>query len=79
VGGSATSQHRLGEAADGYPLEDDIGRVFRWIVDTLTFGQAILENPTDSARPWLHLSLPRLSGPNQEALEYDGKIYRVFR
>src|SRR3990167_5951830 len=32
VGGSKTSQHRLGEAADFKPLEFNIDKVYKWII-----------------------------------------------
>jgi len=72
VGGSPSSQHLFGEAADIRPLDIDLDTVFDWILRTRTFGQAILE-PT-----WIHISLPRLNKPNQQALTFDGKDYKPY-
>ena len=58
VGGSATSQHCKGEAADievpGVPNAD----VAQWIVDNLDFDQVILEfhNPDEINSGWVHVS-----------------------
>ena len=74
VKGSATSQHRLGEAVDFTPLEAEMKDVFRWLVQDsgIAFGQAILE-PS-----WIHVALTRLKGPNYQALTFDGKTYRPY-
>lgn len=67
VGGAATSQHCLGEAADLITLEAPLRDVYRWIVEDsrLAFGQCIYElHATD----WIHISLPRINKPNHEAL-----------
>lgn len=59
VGGSPTSQHMRGEAADfhvhGVPLE----QVFDWIRrgSGLAFGQLILEGVQAGRPTWIHLSL----------------------
>lgn len=75
IGGAAKSQHRYGEAADfrvpGANLED----VFEWCKDHLTFGQVIYEAPENGA-PWIHISLPRFGGENQQALTWDGVSYK---
>lgn len=74
VGGTPSSQHRKGEAADFKPLEADIVQVFKWIVHKsgLHYGQVILE-PS-----WIHISLPRKDKPNYMALTYDGKEYKAY-
>lgn len=74
VGGSATSQHRFGEAVDFIPLEADMKEVFYWLVKDsgIAFGQAILEPG------WIHVSLVRVKGPNYQALTFDGKTYRPY-
>jgi hypothetical protein len=76
VGGSPSSQHLFGEAADIQPLDVDLDTVFDWIVRTLTFGQAILEQRGEDW--WIHISLPRLNKPNQQALIYDGVEYKPY-
>lgn len=74
VKGSATSQHRFGEAVDFIPLEAEMKDVFRWLVQDsgIAFGQAILEPG------WIHTSLVRVKGPNHQALTFDGKTYRPY-
>mgnify|MGYP001578385547 CR=1 FL=1 len=78
VGGSSSSQHCFGEAADFVPLDADIDNVFKWIVkgSGLQYGQCIKESI--SGRRWIHISLPREGRTNQEALVYDGKTYQSF-
>jgi uncharacterized protein YcbK (DUF882 family) len=75
VGGSETSQHRLGEAADIVPAEADLKAVYRWIVEEsrIAFGQAIYERDS-----WLHVALCRLDKPNREALVFNGKRYERY-
>lgn len=87
VGGSKTSQHLLGEAADFVPIGisrpsivyaglSPVSReeVFLWLIKEsgLKWGQVILE-PT-----WIHISLPRQAKPNQVALTFDGKNYKTW-
>lgn len=68
VGGSQTSQHSFGEAADFnvQGFEDRAGqlKVMKWIVDAnIPFGQLLLE------RGCVHISLPRTWAP-REVAEY---------
>ena len=77
VGGSPSSQHLFGEAADIQPLDIDIDTVFDWIVRTLTFGQAILEQRGEDW--WIHLSLPRFSPKkNNESLVFKNGVYSPY-
>ncbi|MBI2412486.1 MAG: peptidase M15 [Deltaproteobacteria bacterium] len=78
VGGSSTSQHVKGEAADIVPVDADLDEVFGWIAKDggICFGQAIREKKGGS--DWIHLSLPRVGGPNQQRLVYDGKGYAPY-
>lgn len=83
VGGSKTSQHMSGQAADivvpGHRLED----VFAWIVKEsgLPFGQAILEGPNGKIS-WIHISLGepwRAKDRSRQALTWDGKTYAPWK
>lgn len=78
VGGKSTSQHVDGAAADIVPVEADIDEVMEWIVreSGLKFGQCIIENV--KGKRWIHISLPRSSRPNQQAMTYDGKEYKAY-
>lgn len=92
VGGTATSQHVKGEAVDFIPVEivpalpqkmptsaQRLDLIFAWLVKEsgLRFGQCIRESKSGS--DWIHISLPRLVGNNQEALLFDGKSYKWYR
>lgn len=82
VGGSATSQHSRGEAADIVCPAVSVDELHRWIVveSGLKFGQCILEKPAGNA--WVHISLgapyrdPKKCG---ESLAFDGKTYTPKR
>ena len=77
VEGSKTSQHMEGEAADIVPLISDIDIVFSWAEKNLKYGQIIIEHK--DAR-WIHISLPRIGGMNQQALLYkDGRYSNYSR
>jgi hypothetical protein len=71
VGGSKTSQHMRGEAADIVAPAVSVEELHRWICaeSGLAFGQCILEKSSPS-KPfsWVHVSL----GTKREALVYDG-------
>ena len=81
VGGSATSQHSKGEAADiGCGVSD--AELHRWIVTQsgLKFGQCILEQPP--GRSWVHISLGapyRDAKRCGESLKFDGKAYTALK
>jgi hypothetical protein len=75
IGGSKTSQHLVGQAADfhveGHSLQD----VFDFIrKSTLRFGQCILEGAAPNHPTWIHLSIetPAFS---RQVLTYDGTRY----
>lgn len=82
VGGSATSQHSKGEAADIVCPSTTVDELHQWIVteSSLKYGQCILEKPAGSA--WVHISLgapyrdPKKCG---ESLYFDGKTYTPKR
>ncbi|MCK5602193.1 peptidase M15 [Candidatus Pacearchaeota archaeon] len=72
IGGSPTSQHCNGEAADIRTPDADLWKVYLWMLDNLSFGQCIYEEK--GAARWIHISLPRLDKSNQRALLFkDGK------
>jgi len=74
VGGSVTSQHPAGEAADTVPQRYDIDKLFNWIISHIIFGQCIRESK--NGKDWIHISLPRLNKENQQALIYENGVYR---
>lgn len=62
VGGSPTSDHMTGRAAD-FTVEDFTDTqgllcLFLWCRDNLDYGQLIFYAPKDRP-PWIHLGLPR--------------------
>lgn len=74
IGGSKTSQHPKGEAADFHPLHVTLEEAFRRIrASDLMFGQVILEGGTPGRPSWVHIS----SGTRREALIFDGHHYSV--
>ena len=58
VGGSKTSQHMRGEAADLHVVGVDFFTVARFVVEYLDFDQLILEfcDPSGFGRGWVHCS-----------------------
>ena len=76
IGGSKTSQHCKGEAADIRTPDADLWKVYLWILDNLSFGQCIYEIKGDAK--WIHISLPRLDKPNQQALLYKDGEYSNY-
>lgn len=59
IGGSRTSQHMRGEAADLHLPGHDLAEVWEWIGwhSRLPFGQVILEGQQAGRPTWLHVSL----------------------
>jgi len=83
VGGSATSQHSKGEAADIVVASATVEQLHKWIVTEsgIKFGQCILEMPPGS-KGWVHLSLGvpyRAADKSGQVLHYDGKSYTPKR
>lgn len=63
VGGSKTSQHMKGEAADLIPVDGDTRRLFYLIKEMIDnkeirCGQLIWEYGTQTKPKWVHISLP---------------------
>jgi zinc D-Ala-D-Ala carboxypeptidase len=83
VGGSKSSQHMVGEAADFVPLNDKIAlmTVVDWVrkESGLKWGQLINEHPGNSK--WIHISLgdPWRKSNNMQVLDYDGKAYTPIK
>jgi hypothetical protein len=78
VGGSITSQHCKGEAADFSVASATDDELHKWIVTEsgIKFGQCILEKPP--GKSWVHLSLGapyRAAAKCNESLYFDGKTY----
>ncbi len=79
VGGSATSQHSKGEAADIVCPGTDLDTLMRWIVHEsgIAYGQVIRE-PS-----WIHVSLGAPWRPvakcGQALVTTDGKTYAPWR
>ncbi len=78
VGGSRTSQHSQGEAAD-IEVAGVSNRVLaRWIRDNLDFDQVILEfhNSADPNSGWVHVSYNHNGAQRKQALTTrDGRVF----
>ena len=77
IGGSKTSQHSRGQAADIEIPTVDNATLAQWIIDNLEWDQLILEfykkgEPTSG---WVHVSY-NAEGNRKEILTYDGKSYQ---
>lgn len=80
VGSTVRSQHLKAEAADIQFMDSaSIETVMEWIVTVsgLDFGQCILEKLGGGV--WIHISLPRLSGENLQALVIDDEGRREYQ
>ena len=66
IGGATNSQHTKGEAADIFPLKDDIDTVFSLIIREFKYDQVILEKNNSGAR-WIHISY-KSEGNRQKAM-----------
>jgi zinc D-Ala-D-Ala carboxypeptidase len=74
VGGAATSQHMVGQAADIHVQGTPDSKVFEWVwkASGLKFGQLILE--TVGGAQWVHVS----TGTKREVLTYiNGKYAKL--
>ena len=84
IGGSKTSQHMKGEAADFHCSDARLEDVMRWIVveSGLAYGQVILEGHTAGEPTWIHLSLGapwRVGSQCMQALTFDGQSYHPYK
>lgn len=78
VGGSPTSQHALGQAADFHCTKAGLQEVWEWIwkESHLPFGQLILEGHAPNQPTWVHVSLGRPWHRNSgQVMTFDGKRY----
>ena len=64
IGGSATSQHSLGQAID-IDTTSDNRKLFDYIKDNLVFDQLIWEYGNDSAPDWVHVSYSEVRNRKQ--------------
>ena len=79
IGGSSTSQHCLGQAADlKFKGGNDI--LFNWLKDNTDFDQLIWEFGTDEEPSWVHISYsPRHRKQILKATKRNGKTkYLLF-
>ena len=78
IGGSKTSQHMLGQAADIEALDGNNAELFKIIKSMmedgkLMVGQLIWEYGTKKQPNWVHVSLPRKDRMNNQILYYFDK------
>lgn len=66
IGGSTTSDHIKGCAADIFPLEKNIDDVFSLIIRKFKYNQVILERNNAGAK-WIHISYKK-EGNKQQAM-----------
>lgn len=80
IGGSKTSQHTKGEAADFHVVGISLPEVARLIVESgLRFGQLIVEDGDGDGVPtWIHLSLFVAGQHENEVLWFDGHKYHKY-
>jgi zinc D-Ala-D-Ala carboxypeptidase len=73
IGGSKTSQHCRGEAADFHVTGHSVYEVVNWISENLDFDQLILENfvPNIMNSGWVHCSYSKRNR-NQEMTKFKG-------
>lgn len=71
VGGSKTSQHMTGEAADIHIPDEATGkRWFLWMMDNLHFDQLIWEKSTPSSiHHWIHVSFKQSGKQRQQVIK----------
>ena len=79
IGGSTTSQHSKGQAADFEVPTVDNFELATWVMENLTFDQLILEYYT-SGEPtsgWIHASfcLPEQGENRGDIMTFDGNTY----
>ena len=77
IGGSLTSQHVKGQAADIRPHDiKELRKLFATIRKVGGFDQLILEEPAGRT-PWIHVSInPTNRPPRGEVKRWDGRTYK---
>ena len=77
IGGSLTSQHLKGQAADIRPHDiKELRQLFATIRKVGDFDQLILEEPAGRT-PWIHVSInPTNRPPRGEVKRWDGRTYK---
>ena len=75
VGGSKTSSHMYGYAAD--LIVHDFEEVFKWIVDNIEYTQAIIEE-NSKGNKWIHISYIK-NNLKQNTLRYKNGNYSVYK
>jgi hypothetical protein len=77
LGGSKTSDHLTGRAADIKLYEGDNKTLFDWIKKNVLFDQLIWEEGDDNNPAWVHVSF-RMGGNRNQILRYkNGKYYTL--
>jgi hypothetical protein len=77
LGGSKTSDHLTGRAADIKLYEGDNKVLFDWIKKNVLFDQLIWEEGDDNNPAWVHVSF-RMGGNRNQTLRYkNGKYYTI--
>lgn len=71
VGGSPTSQHMTGEAADIHIPDEATGkRWFLWLIDNCQYHQLIWEKSTPSStHHWIHVSYKRIGTNKHQVIQ----------
>lgn len=77
AGGSTTSQHCRGEAAD--IICKNNRQAFIYIANNLPFDQLIWEFGDDKAPSWIHVSCKRTGNRKQILRKQHGKEYEPFK
>lgn len=81
VGGSSTSQHTTGQAADIEVIGISNYKVAMWIKENLKYDQLILEeckNPNDINDGWIHVSYnPRRERKSDLTYAYSKRLYGI--
>ena len=81
IGGSATSQHSLGQAIDIDTVSDN-RKLFDYIKGNLPFDQLIWENGDDNTPAWIHVSYTETRNRKQilRATRKNGKtVYLPYK
>lgn len=76
VGGSKTSAHVSGWAADVIPLRATKMELAKWVVENVDFDQVILEFGTLKEPSWIHLSAEPRNRKQVLRILADGQGYR---